>query len=123
MHFSYWMVLVAALLPYTTVGIAKAQKGYDNAKPRVYLSNLEGWRARAEWAHRNHFEAFPAFAAAVFVAQLKPTPQHTIDLLAGLFIVARLIYTALYIAGFASLRSLVWFAGVACVIALFVVGP
>ncbi len=122
MHFSYWMVLVAALLPYATVGIAKAQKGYDNAKPRDYLSKLEGWRARADWAHRNHFEAFPAFAAAVFVAQLKTTPQHTIDLLGGLFIVARLVYTALYIAGFAPLRSLVWFAGVACVIALFVVG-
>ena len=123
MHFSYWMVLVAALLPYAAVGIAKGQRGYDNAKPRDYLSKLEGWRARADWAHRNHFEAFPAFAAAVIVAQMKGTNQHTIDLLAGLFIVVRLAYTAVYIAGFAPVRSLLWFVGLGCVIALFVVGP
>jgi uncharacterized MAPEG superfamily protein len=120
MHFSYWMVLIAALLPYLTVAGAKSQKGYDNASPRTFLNQLEGWRARADWAHRNHFEAFPAFAAAVLIAQMKGTPQHLIDLLAGLFILARLAYTGIYVAGLATLRSVVWFAGLVCVICLFV---
>ncbi len=121
MHLSYWMVLVAALLPYLTVGGAKAQQGYDNAQPRTYLASLRGWRARADWAHRNHFEAFPAFAAAVIIAQLKGTPQPTIDRLAVGFVLLRLAYTAAYLAGAASTRSLLWFAGLACVVALFVI--
>jgi uncharacterized MAPEG superfamily protein len=120
MHFSYWMVLIAALLPYLTVAGAKSQKGYDNASPRTFLNQLEGWRARADWAHRNHFEAFPAFAAAVLIAQMKGTQQHLIDLLAGLFILLRLAYTGIYVAGLATLRSVVWFAGLVCVICLFV---
>ena len=123
MHFSFWMILVAALLPYITVGGAKSQKAYDNASPRAYLDRLQGWRARADWAHRNHFEAFPAFAAAVIVAQMKGTPQHMIDMLAGGFILARLAYTGIYIAGYASLRSLVWCIGLVFTVALFVAGP
>jgi uncharacterized MAPEG superfamily protein len=114
------MVLVAALLPYLTVGGAKSMKGYDNAAPRTYLDRLDGWRARADWAHRNHFEAFPAFAAGVIIAQMKGTPQHLIDVLAALFIVARVAYTAIYVANLATLRSLVWLLGLVCVICLFV---
>jgi uncharacterized MAPEG superfamily protein len=121
MHFSYWMVLAAALMPYLTVGGAKGQKGYDNNRPRSYMARLEGWRARANWAHQNHFEAFPAFAAAIIIAQLKGTPQHVIDLLAGIFILARIAYTAAYLGNQASLRSLIWFLGMVCTIALFVV--
>ncbi len=120
MHLAYWMVLVAALLPYLTVGGAKAQRGYDNADPRAYLARLRGWRARADAAHRNHFEAFPAFAAAVIIAQLRQMPQHRIDLLAVAFVVIRLIYTGCYLADLAPVRSLVWAAGLACVVALFV---
>ena len=120
MHISYYMVLTAGLLPYLTVGGAKAKPGYDNANPRTYLAHLQGWRARADFAHRNHFESFPFFAAAVIIAQLKQTPQHTIDALAVAFIVIRLLYTACYLSGLASLRSIVWFAGVVCTTALFV---
>jgi uncharacterized MAPEG superfamily protein len=120
MHFSYWMVLVAAVLPYVCVGLAKAQKSFDNVRPRDYLAALDGWRARAHWAHLNHFEAFPAFAAAVIVAELKGAPQGRIDLLAGLFIALRIAYTAAYLANQASLRSVIWIAGLVCVVVLFV---
>jgi uncharacterized MAPEG superfamily protein len=57
MTFAYWMLLAAALLPYFTVGLAKSG-GFDNHAPRPDLENLTGWRRRADWAHRNHFEAF-----------------------------------------------------------------
>src|SRR5665213_1090281 len=108
MNFAYWMVLVAALLPYLTVALAKWPGGIDNRAPRRDMERLEGWRRRADWAHRNHFEAFPAFAAGIIVAELAHVPQHAIDLLAGLFIALRIVYTALYLADRAALRSTVW---------------
>jgi uncharacterized MAPEG superfamily protein len=76
------MLLAAALMPYVTVALAKSG-GFDNRTPRPSLENLTGWHRRAEWAHRNHFEAFPIFAAAVFVAELTHAPQGRIDLLAA----------------------------------------
>lgn len=119
MTFAYWMVVAAALLPYVTVGFAKAA-GIDNRAPRADMERLTGWRKRADWAHRNHFEAFPPFAAAVIIAHLAGVAQGRIDLLAGLFVIARLVYTLAYLADRATLRSVVWTVGIACIIALFV---
>jgi uncharacterized MAPEG superfamily protein len=121
MHLAYWMILIAALLPYATVGGAKAATDYDNANPRAYLARQQGWRARADAAHRNHFEAFPAFAAAVIVAQVKSIPEHVIDVLAVTFVVIRVAYTVAYLANAATLRSLIWITGFACTVALFVI--
>ncbi|HXM84672.1 MAG TPA: MAPEG family protein [Stellaceae bacterium] len=121
MTFAYWMILAAAFLPYLTVAIAKSA-GIDNRAPRVSLDRLKGWRKRADWAHRNHFEAFAPFAAAVIVAELAHAPQSRIDLLAGAFILLRLIYTALYIANQAAWRSIVFTLGFLCIVALFVIG-
>jgi len=121
MTFAYWMLLVAALLPYFTVGLAKSG-GFDNHAPRPSLEGLGGWRRRAVWAHQNHFEAFAVFAAAVIVAELAHAPQSRIDFLAGIFVFLRVIYTALYLAGQAALRSIVWFLGLLAVIWLFVLG-
>jgi uncharacterized MAPEG superfamily protein len=121
MTFAYWVLLLAALLPYLTVGLAKSG-GFDNHAPRPSLERLAGWRRRADWAHRNHFEAFPAFAAAVIVAELAHAPQGRIDLFAGIFVLLRLIYTALYLADLAALRSIVWSLGILAVISLFVLG-
>jgi uncharacterized MAPEG superfamily protein len=119
MTFAYWMLLAAALLPYLTVVLAKSG-GFDNRAPRPGLESLTGWRRRADWAHRNHFEAFPAFVAAVVVAELAHAPQSRIDLLAGIFVLLRLVYTALYLADQAALRSIVWSLGLLAVISLFV---
>jgi uncharacterized MAPEG superfamily protein len=121
MTFAYWMLLVAALLPYFTVGVAKSG-GFDNHAPRASLENLEGWRRRAVWAHHNHFEAFPVFAAAVIVAEFEHASQSRIDTLAGIFVLLRLIYTGLYLADWAALRSIVWFLGLVVVIWLFLLG-
>jgi uncharacterized MAPEG superfamily protein len=124
MNFAYWMILIAAILPGLTVGVAKGAAGrkYDNAAPRAWAENLQGWMRRADWAQRNHFEALPGFAASVFVAELSHVPQGTIDLLAGLFIAARLVYTACYLANLATLRTLVWVVGFGTMIALFAAG-
>jgi uncharacterized MAPEG superfamily protein len=119
MQFAVWMVFLAATLPYLAVGLAKSTMRYDNAAPRLYLSKLQGWRARADWAQRNHFEAFPPFAAGVILAEIAHAPQPSINHAAAAFVLIRLFYTAVYLAGFATLRTLVFAAGVYCVIRLF----
>jgi uncharacterized MAPEG superfamily protein len=120
-----WCILIALLLPYLWVGFAKAPRGgagrYDNAAPRDYLSRVKGLPARANWAHLNAFEAFAPFAAAVLVAQKAGADQGNVDALALAFIAARLLHGAFYLADQATLRSVAWLAGMACVIGLFVI--
>ncbi len=122
MNIAHLCVLIAAALPYITVGSAKAQPAYDNAAPRDFLARLEGWRARANWAHQNHFEAFAPFAAAVIMAEMAHAAQARIDTLAVIFILLRIAYTFIYIGGVATVRTLVWFGGVICVGWLFLLG-
>lgn len=122
MHFASWMILAAVLLPYVMAGAAKSGGGIDNARPRLGMDRLEGWRQRADWAQRNHFEALPAFAAAVIVAELAHARQDRIDWLAGIFVLFRIAYSAAYLAGRPGLRSACWFGGMICVIALFCIG-
>jgi uncharacterized MAPEG superfamily protein len=118
---AFWCVFAAALLPYLAVALAKAQPGFDNNSPRVWLEQLSGWRKRAYWAHQNSFEAFAPFAAAVIIAHLAHAPQGRIDMLALAFVALRLVYIGLYIADAALLRTLVWAAGMACVVGLFLI--
>lgn len=117
-------ILIAAVLPYLWVGVAKFSRGgagrYDNAAPREYLGRVQGLAARAHWAHLNAFEAFAPFAAAVLVAEKAGAAQGTVDTLAIAFIAARVVHGLLYLANQAMLRSLAWTAGFACVVALFV---
>ncbi len=122
MHLAYWMILIAVLLPYVMAGLAKHGGGIDNKQPRVGLEGLQGWRQRADWAHRNHFEALPAFAAGVLVAELAHAPQFRIDSLAVLFVLLRATYSVAYVADRAGLRSASWAGGLLCVIALFCIG-
>ena len=120
-------VLIAAVLPVLTVGMAKASTagkrrsdgGYDNNDPRGWATKLQGWQARASAAQNNGFEALPLFAFAVLAAQLANLDQARTDHLALAFIGARLVYTALYLANIAALRSVVWFIGLACTVAIF----
>ena len=118
---AYWCVLVAILMPIFWAGIAKGgARSFDNARPRDYLANLQGWRQRANWAQANSYESFPSFAAGVIIAHLAGAAQPTIDMLALGYVAARIIYKIFYIADRATLRSLAWAAGLVCIIGLFV---
>jgi len=122
MTIAYWCILIAGLLPTITVGIAKGgSKDFDNANPRRWLEKQDGMRARADAAHRNHFEAFPFFAAGVLVAQWCEAPQHMIDLLAVTFIAVRIAYTFMYLTDRATLRTISWMLGMLTVIGQFIV--
>jgi len=120
MTLAYLCVLAAALLPYATIAIAK-MGGFDNHHPRDWEARLEGRRKRAYHAHLNGFEAFPFFAAAVIIAHLLHAPQGIVDVIAVLFVAARLVYVWCYLQDKAALRSLAWGIGFACGITLFFV--
>ena len=119
---AYWCVLAAALLPYVATISAKAGARFDNRMPRVWLAAQSGWRGRANAAQQNSFEAFPLFAVAVLVAHQAGAPQARVDLLAEVFVAARLAYIVTYIADLALLRSIVWFAGIAAAVTIFLAG-
>jgi uncharacterized MAPEG superfamily protein len=113
-------VLVAGLMPIVCAGIAKAgQRNYDNHNPREWMAKQTGYRARANAAQGNCFEAFPFFAVGILLAMHAQVPQARLDLYAGIFIVARVAYIACYITDKAKLRSLAWFVGFLCTIGLF----
>ncbi|WP_430459759.1 MAPEG family protein [Thalassolituus sp. LLYu03] len=122
MTIGYWCVLAAALLPYVFTLLAKSGGRYNNHAPREFLEKQSGLHKRAHWVQLNSFEAFPPFAAAVIIAHLTGVAQSTIDALAIAFIVIRVVYGVLYLTDKASLRSVVWMAGVGVVVALFVAG-
>jgi uncharacterized MAPEG superfamily protein len=104
------MVLVAALIPYVTVGFAKGAKDFDNADPRN-ITHLHGVQKRAYNAQLNGYEIFPFFAVAIIFAEFKHTPQLWIDVLAVVFILLRGWYTWAYLKDKASLRSSVFSLG------------
>lgn len=117
-HFTlaYWCILATALLPIVCAGIAKSglmrtapsKGGYDNNDPRAWLARQTDWRARANAAQANTFEAIPFFFAAVIIAHQLQASQGRLDLLAVLFVVLRIAYIALYVGNKANARSIVW---------------
>lgn len=121
MTIALWCVLVAGILPYICAGIAKSGfKDFDNRNPRQWLASQTGFRARANAAQQNSFEAFPFFAVAVLVASLKGVTSGWVDGLAIIFIFARFGFIACYLVDKAGLRSIFWICGIFCVITLFV---
>ena len=58
----------------------------------------------------------------MIVAQLTGAPQDRVDMLAVLFIVARLAHFGFYLADLSTLRSVAWFIAMASAVAIFVAG-
>ena len=114
-------ILLAAILTILSILPAKINGGrdFDNGNPRDPKFYTPGLRTRAQGAHLNGFEAFPFFATAVILAEMRGVPQTTANALAVAFIVARVLYVALYLGDKPSFRSLIWSAGFACNVALF----
>ena len=107
-----------AILPIVCAGIAKygmfsksrRDGGYDNHNPRAWLSKQTDWRARANAAQANTFEALPFFFAAVIIAHQLQARQTVVDILALMFVVLRVAYVLMYVADMAKTRSVIWVA-------------
>jgi uncharacterized MAPEG superfamily protein len=119
-------VLLAALLPIVCAGIAKggmftrppSKGGYDNSDPRAWLARQTGYRARANAAQANSFEALPLFIAAVLIAHQTQARQPLVDALAVGFVVVRVAYIAAYVADRNLLRTGLWTLGLLTSVAL-----
>lgn len=113
---AYWSVVAAALLPIGCAWLAKRgmagrsrrEGGFDNHDPRAWLARQSDWRARANAAQANSFEALPFFIGAVIIAHQLGASQVRLDVLAFLFVVLRVLYVLMYVADMATARSLVW---------------
>jgi len=131
-HFTvaYWCLLIAALLPIACsllakagkVGIRRREGGFDNEAPRVWLARQKDWRSRANAAQANSFEGLPFFMAAVIIAHQLGAAQTLLDILAFLFVVVRILYIMMYVAGFGRARSIVWSAGLLLNVAILLIG-
>jgi len=111
----------AVLIYLLTIGLAKgaALEAFDNGDPRDPAFYGSGLRKRALGAHNNGIEAFPLFAAAVLLAEMRHAPQGLIDGLAMGFLALRVAYVAAYLGDKPSLRSLLWAIGLIVSLAIF----
>jgi uncharacterized MAPEG superfamily protein len=117
-------LLMVVLLPYLAkIPVAKAMHqlgGYDNHHPRAQQAKLEGVGQRATAAHYNSFEALQLFLAAILSCAVSGNYDLTMQLLAWVFVVCRMLYIVLYIVDKALFRSIVWGIGVGCIITMIV---
>lgn len=119
-------VLAAALMPVACAGIAKAGRfsiprrdgGYDNHLPRDWLARQGGYRARANAAQANCFEALPFFVGATAIALALGAPPERLGMLALAWVGLRLGYVGCYLADRALARSVVWALALAVNIAI-----
>ena len=127
LNIAHLCMISAALLPIVCAGIAKSGRfgvsptkgGYDNTDPRAWLARQQGWRARANAAQANSFEALPLFLAGVLVAQQAGARPLVVDGLALAFVALRVLYIACYLANRDLLRSSAWTLALGCSVALF----
>ncbi len=114
-------LLASVILTIASIMPAKLDGGraYDNGNPRDPRFFTPGLRTRSQGAHLNGYEAFPFFAAAVILAEMRAVPQGTLNGLAVAFIVARVVYVLLYLTDHPTARSVVWSVGMACNLAIF----
>ena len=112
-----WCIAAACLLPMVVAMTSKvasvtSNDRYDNVDPRDWAGRQAGWMKRAIAAQNNGFEALPLFIAAVILAQQAHANQDRIDILAMSFVLIRVTYSIIYISNLATMRTVVWFAGI-----------
>ena len=116
-----YLILIACLLPYVFMAIAKLSGGFkvaDNQNPREFLAKTTGLAARANAVQQNSFESLPLFIAAILMAEYMVVSQHLVMLLGIAYIVLRVIYGICYLANLATLRSIIWTLSMACPVIL-----
>jgi uncharacterized MAPEG superfamily protein len=121
MTIAEYCLLAAVFIWLFTIGIAKISgfREYNNALPRDEKFYNIGWRQRCLAAHQNAAEAFPIFASAVILAEIRWAPRSVIDGLAMVFIACRVLYVFAYLADKPTLRSFIWSVAFIVNVAIF----
>jgi uncharacterized MAPEG superfamily protein len=120
----FWCLVIVAVIPYVLAGAGGYFKTRqfgkpDNNEPRAQAAQLEGAGARAGAAQHNAWEALALFTPAVILAHLAGADPGMSATASLLFLAARVVHPVLYIAGQATLRSLVFVVGFGSAIWLF----
>lgn len=114
-------LLIACLLPLGCAVIAKwGFEGYDNRSPRAWLAAQSGFRASANAAQANSWEALAVFGPAVVLAIAREAPAGWVNGLAVSFVLLRLAFIICYVTGRPTLRSVSWSGGYLVSLALYI---
>ncbi|MGX9460787.1 MAPEG family protein [Shewanella sp. A14] len=116
-------LFIAMLLPYAAkmpVAMAITKLGrYDNNHPRAQQAQLTGFGARALAGHQNAFESLIIFGIAVLTALITNNVTDVVALLAIVHVVARVVYHAMYLLDYGTMRSLSWFVAIGASVGIF----
>jgi uncharacterized MAPEG superfamily protein len=110
MTIAFWCVFVGFLLPYVPFALVASK--LDPKLPRLGSAKLEGFAARANGAHLNAFENFPPFAAAVIISFVVEGASSAVNVLAVIWLIARIAHIGFYLTDRSPLRSASFMTGV-----------
>lgn len=118
MHFELYMLAAAtllALLAFFPASVAKFRTHGTgwlmSNRETTGLAPLPPWGRRAERAHANLKENFPAFVAAVVLVVLSGHTTTGTAVASAVFVGARLVHMAAYVGGVFWPRTIAWAIG------------
>jgi uncharacterized MAPEG superfamily protein len=112
--------VVLVYVPYLVVAYGRFRVGYDLSAPRAMFDRLPAYAQRATWAHQNSFEALIIYSAAALTAYVTGVDSPLAITAAGVFALARLLFSVFYILDIPLGRSLMFGIGSACSATLFI---
>ncbi len=120
----FWCLLFVAVMPYLLAGVGGYLRvnqlgALDNQHPRVQAYELRGPAARAYAAQQNAWEALALFGTAVFLAHFTGADPGQSAIASLGYVTTRVLHPVLYIANIATVRTLVFTAGIGCCVWLF----
>lgn len=130
MPFELYMLAAATLLAVLAFIPGSIYKANAYGRMRWLISNrdvsdkppLTGAAARAERAHANFKENYPAFVAAILILVYTGHTGMPTAVASAVFVGARLLYIPAYIGGIPLLRTTLWTLGWASTIFILAVG-
>lgn len=124
MHTVVAALLITVFLPIVCAWISgyfrhKQFGAVDNKMPRLQVAKLEGAGHRAVAAQQNSWEALAMFSAALLAVHMSGIALESVATLCVIFVAARIIYIACYLADLDIVRSLSFLVSFGTCICLF----
>ena len=117
----YGLVVIITIL--IQILAAQAQVGLEVlVQPRDDMPKLTGIAGRLDRAQLNSIVAMALFAPAVLILQAKGLTTSGTLLTAQVFLVARIAYVPVYVAGMPWVRTLIWLVGFVATAWLYISG-
>ena len=105
----FWAIGLAFVQMLIAVQGATFQVGLATlAGNRDAMEPMPDWKGRAERAYRNMLEYLPLFAILILIEHAAGTANSLSIFGAQLFVGARVVYAAVYLAGIPWLRTAIW---------------